>query len=188
MDPGADAERESRLNQPRAQTTLGFALGASIFLVALLAVFLFVPGIIGPFVDGGQEQLVASNRVASTLAGGMLGDPATPHRLDTDCTRAFFNESQAVPCHFDHAESLQEMVGLSDSGQVNVTLSGNISAPDGPHQLCWDSGGLVEADDGSCSSHMSIGNAAPDGVGSTVASRRIVTVDGTQVELQVETW
>lgn len=175
----------------RGQTTLDFAVGVSLFLLALMAVFLFIPGTIGPFVQGGQEEIVSSNRVASSLSEGLLGDAATPHILDTACTVDFFGGAAATGCNFGSG-TLTESLGLTDRQRVNVTLQANLSADgDGADILCWDGSGFHEVDVG-CSGGtnvvMSRGEAAPTAFGTAVTARRIVSVNQTQVTLLVEMW
>jgi hypothetical protein len=74
----------------RAQTTLDFAVGMSIFLIAVAFVFSFTPSLLEPFEGGGTEDSVTANRVASQLVEGTLADPDTPYVLDKACTTAFF--------------------------------------------------------------------------------------------------
>lgn len=62
----------------RAQTTLDFAIGISVFLLAVVFVLAFAPGMLDPFTGSAGEKRVASNRIADALSQGMLGDPADP--------------------------------------------------------------------------------------------------------------
>jgi hypothetical protein len=77
-------------SRSRAQTTLDFAVGMSVFLIAVAFVLSFTPNIIAPFAESGTEDSVTANRVASQLVEGTLADPDTPYVLDKACTVAFF--------------------------------------------------------------------------------------------------
>jgi len=186
--------RSGRSRRQRGQTNLDFAVGTSVFLLSLVAVFVFVPGMIGPFTGGGQEHTVTANNVADRLSQGSLGDPETPHVLDTECAVDFFDGVANDDCGYD-GSTLQERVGIRDRQNVNVTLRGNVTggAGDGSNDLCWDAGteSLVEADDGgtgSCSVRLSVGGTPPSGAGTSVTARRIVSIEGTDATMIVEVW
>jgi hypothetical protein len=173
----------------RGQTTLDFAVGVSVFLLALLAVLLFIPGTIDPFTEGGQDNIVSANRVASSLSEGLLGDPATPHVLNATCTDAFFEDTAPSYCLFAGA-SLTERVGLSSSTGVNVTIRSNLSTDaDGADLLCWTGSALAEQDNcGAGDTVFRIGDSPPEDFGTTVSARRIVDIEGTDATLLVEVW
>jgi hypothetical protein len=176
----------------RAQTTLDFAVGVSLFLVALAIVFSFIPGTLGLFTDGGQADIVASNRVATSLSEGLLGDPGSPHLLNTTCTVAFFSGVNPSGCRFE-GTNVSQRVGLNPRQTVNITLQGNLTADDdGIELLCWDPGnGVVEADTSDCAGAtdlLRIGPPSPTSYGMTVSSRRVVEFNETDVTLLVEVW
>lgn len=87
-------------DQSRGQTTLDFAIGMSVFLIAVAFVISFVPGLLDPFSGGGTEDTVTANRVATALAEDVLvEDTAEPYVLDRACTILFFapEHSDGVP-------------------------------------------------------------------------------------------
>jgi hypothetical protein len=86
-ESGPDASDAGR---DRAQTTLDFAVGMSIFLLTVAFVFTFAPNIAEPFSDSGTENTVVADRAASQLVAGTLADPDRPYVLDKACTMAFF--------------------------------------------------------------------------------------------------
>ncbi len=86
-ESGPDASDAGR---DRAQTTLDFAVGMSIFLLTVAFVFTFAPNIAEPFSDSGTENTVVADRAASQLVAGTLADPDRPYVLDKACTIAFF--------------------------------------------------------------------------------------------------
>jgi hypothetical protein len=172
----------------RGQTTLDFAVGVSIFLLALTSVLLFIPGTISPFVDGGQEEIVTANRVADSLSEGLLGDPKTPHVLNETCTQDFF-EGASSDCRFT-GNNLTERIGVRNTQLVNVSIQSNVSASDsGNEVLCWTSGdNLIERDEGSCDVVAAAGSTPPARSGTTVAARRVIDLNGTDATLVVEMW
>lgn len=172
----------------RAQTTIDFTIGISIFLVVLAAVFLFVPGTLQPFTQGGQEDIVSVNRVTDDLAEQSLAENGTPHILNGTCTNAFFDSTDSS-CDF--GGTVQENTGVRDLKQINVTIQGNVSPRSGTTKiLCYDAsedpGDKLE--NPSCSgTRLAIGNRAAE-TGSSVTSRRVVELDGFDVFLVVRVW
>jgi hypothetical protein len=189
--PGYD-QGPMTAGRARGQTTFDFAIGVSIFLLALTAVILFIPGTLGPFTQGGQEDIGAANRMAASLSGGLLGDPARPYTLNETCTDRFFRNATSGSCRFQGA-TLNERVGADAHQKVNVTIRSNLSSDaDGSDILCWDGNAndLVEIDDNCDSAYteLKIGNTPPTSSGTSVTARRIVQMEGTQVSLVVEVW
>ncbi|GGL58719.1 DUF7287 family protein [Halocalculus aciditolerans] len=79
----------------RAQTTLDFAIGISVFLVAIALIFTFTPTLFTPFTGGGSAETVAADRAADQLAMETLADPDHPYLLDESATQSFFSGSAA---------------------------------------------------------------------------------------------
>lgn len=172
----------------RGQTTIDFAVGVGVFLIAVVFVLGLFPGLLQPFTSGPQEETVAADRSADNLAAGLLGDPTTPYVLDLECTDAFFEDTSPSECRFA-GDDLHERMGLGSRQRVNVSIRGNVTGPDGKDVLCEDGGGgLVEADDGSCSTAFRTGDTPPTGTGSVVVARRVVSIDGTDATLEVRVW
>lgn len=174
----------------RAQTTLDFTVGVTVFLLVVATVFMFVPGLLQPFASGGQEDLVTANRVADNLAENALGDPSTPYVLNTTCTEAFFDDREVTGCQYDGA-TLEERVGVLDRQFVNVSLRGNVSAPDARQTdevLCWDEPNQQFDEDCSGGESLAIGDPVDEAPQSSVSARRIVELDGRDVSLVVEVW
>lgn len=196
---GVDNRQVHSADTARGQTTLDFTVGVSIFLLVLISIFLFVPGTLEPFTQGSQEEIVTVNRVADQLSEGQLGDPATPHILDTSCTVAFFQDTSPADCRFS-GPNLTARVGVKPRQNVNVTIEGNVTetSDDGADLLCWDKepgpNRLIERDEGAsdpakdCDTLLAIGPTAPDSAGTSVTSRRVVTINGTNTRLIVEMW
>lgn len=172
----------------RGQTSLDFAVGASILLISLIAVFVVISGTLSPFTLGGQEDIVVTNRVASSLSEGLLGDPANPHVLNTTCTVDFFTGGAAATgCRYSDPP-LTERIGVKDWKRANITLKSNLS-DDGTKlkTLCWDDGNdrFLEKGDADCDSDMHVGESALSDGGSSVTARRIVSIDGIDATLTV---
>ncbi|MEF8780968.1 MAG: hypothetical protein V5A46_09850 [Haloferacaceae archaeon] len=155
----------------RAQTTLDFAIGAGVFLVAIAFVVAFVPGMFVPF--DADTGTITANRVADSAASDVLGDPAEPRALDTECTDGFFEQmnggSSTDACRFDeNATGPDEVFGVSD--RLNVTIE---------HR-----NGTAVVRDGQA---LSAGPDPDDG--RTVATvRRTVLLDGESKQLLVRVW
>lgn len=184
--------------RPRAQTTLDFAIGISIFLLIVLFVFVFIPGTLDPFTVGAQEQTVTSDRVADSLSEGLLGDPATPYVLDRYCTVAFFAEAPdgdpPGACRYS-GDDLQDWVGVKSRQSLNITVSGNTTAAiDGSNVLCWDEDAASLAETGSGSpcvssdTRLTAGDAPPTDNAATVIARRVVHLAAQDVTIRVVMW
>jgi hypothetical protein len=118
--------RDSSRGAERAQTTIDFAIGASIFLLVVAFVFAFTPGALTPFTEVEQPQ--SADRAASNLVGGALGSPDSPYLLDTTCTVQFFDHfgndaDVTADCRFDdEADSINKALGLAAVHNVNVSI------------------------------------------------------------------
>lgn len=178
----------------RGQTTLDFAIGMSVFLITVAFVLSFTTGLTDPFMDGGQSHPVTADRVADTLAGGMLGEYAEPSVLDDECTTAFFGGPNPGDCNFDPSTPLRERVGVEGrpagtGPAVNVTVRGTLGSG-GTALLCRDtgSGTIVEAGTQSCDVPYRIGDTPPGGTESVVVARRTGSIDGYDAVLLVRVW
>lgn len=179
----------------RGQTTLDFAVGVSLFLIVFISVFIFVPGTLQPFAEGGQEEIVSANRVADSLSESVLGDPATPHVLNTTCTVSFFKGNTTKGCAFGGGD-VSERIGVNDRQFANVRLLSDLDGDGDDAVLCWDSDGdsgagqFVEGspDCDSGEIRLEAGGNPPQGSGTAVQARRIVQIRETNATLIVELW
>lgn len=108
----------------RGQTTLDFATGAGVFLLAVAFVFAFVPGMFQPF-DGGGDGTLVADRAASTLAADLLADPGEPYVLNETCTHAFFDPGASRPdgCRYvANASDLNHALAIGTTRRTNVTI------------------------------------------------------------------
>ena len=143
----------------RAQTTMDFAAGVSIFLVTVAFAFAFVPGIITPFTGTGVGDPVTANRLADDLASDRLADADAPYVLDRERTEAFFA----------NGTDLADRVVLPAFRSVNVTLQNGTDTA------------TVDGDPATA------GQPVPSTADVTVAWRS-VSLDGQRLELVVKVW
>lgn len=174
----------------KGQTTLDFAIGISVFLVVIIFIFSFAPGILSPFTVTGQSDAVTVDRVADQLSQDTLGSPDRPHLLDRGCTVSFFdrefNETPVLAdqCRYGDAP-LNDQVGLSEPMSVNVTLTGNLSGGSESVQLYWDSDDRTLVDDSESGDvRLAIGDE-PDERRATTTATRVVRLHGEDVTLRV---
>lgn len=186
-----DARSDDDALRDRGQTTLDFTIGMTVFLIVLIAVLMFIPGTLSPFTQGSQDDIVSVNRIADGLSEGLLGDPATPHVLNTTCTVAFFDDRDESYCRYS-GSSLNERVGLVPRHRVNVTVQTNLTTDPGEELVCWDAANdeLVASSDPACDASdtaFTIGES-PEYATDTVTARRVVTIDGNDTTMIVEVW
>ncbi|WP_332898686.1 DUF7287 family protein [Haladaptatus sp. CMSO5] len=166
----------------RAQTSMDFLVGMSMFLIIVIFVLSFVPGIIAPFNDNVQEDTVTVDRVATQLSKGMLGSNAEPYILNAQCTADFFDASvvgNPNDCNFDpdrNNASVSERFGLSNTQQLNITIERDTDG-DGDREIV-SSGGIL----------LKEGRSPPTSTASVVVARRVVYLDGQDVSLVVRMW
>jgi len=154
-------------HERRGQTTLDFAVGASVFLLATAFVFAFVPGMIQPFA-GQQSHAISADRAAEQLSADLLAHPAEPYVLDASCTKAFFAGSTDVSCRFDSA-SPQTALGAPSTLELNISIE--------------NSSGTAALD----GQRLSTGEPLPSDQGVRTA-RRTVHLEGAPYTLFVRVW
>ena len=173
----------------RAQTTIDFAVGISVFLLAVAFVFAILPGTLDPLLDSAQEETVAVDRVADHLAKQALATPSNPYVLNLACTTYFFGGPSASDCGFS-GDNLHDRLGLRDDIEVNVQLLGDGPDDDStPDVLCNDGAGNVgeKGDLDTCSTEFSAGDS-PDETGSIMVARRVVSISGIDATMRVRAW
>lgn len=210
--PSAVCERPLPDGRMRAQTTLDFAIGIGVFLVVVVFVLAFAPGMLDPFTGGAGEKRVASNRVADTLSQGMLGDPVDPYVLDVGCTVAFFdpvnndgsttNDAWEGGCRYERTNDLNARVGAAGRPagtgfDLRVRILGEDADGDGSLDvLCWDAAttAVVPESHADCDTGdvvLEVGSTSPTKTGTVVVARRGVYLpqdEGTDATLVVEVW
>ncbi|RYJ13407.1 hypothetical protein ELS19_05130 [Halogeometricum borinquense] len=181
---GRETERECRHERKqeheRAQTTMDFTVGISIFLLVVVFVVAFVPGIFEPF--EGADQTQTADRLGTSLASDALGEPGTPAALNATCTWSFFRQMQTgtdttADCGFDATtDTVAATLGVTDVA-VNVTV--------------FDDGSVAELDspDGIAGTKRELRAGPPVPTSRGVATaRRAVLLDDRTRQLVVRVW
>jgi hypothetical protein len=106
----------ARRGRDRGQTVQDFAIGASVFLLTIAFVFVFIPTLFTPFedeVDPGLDSQV--DRVASAIVdeGSIDGKP----------NRMTNSTAEAAIIATGSGADLQNAYGLPSTSQVNVTVT-----------------------------------------------------------------
>ncbi|WP_049937026.1 DUF7287 family protein [Haloplanus natans] len=157
----------------RAQTTLDFAVGVSLFLGVVVLAFAFMPSMFAPFeTDTGAEFVVADRAADRLSADALVESPADPSVLDADCTADFFDADGTAPptCRYDDdAAALRPALGLDGNVRVNVTVR--------------DDAGIRTLD----GTRLAAG-PSPTTVDDTVVATRVVLLDDQQNRLYVRVW
>jgi len=190
---GADPRRagSDERRGERGQTTLDFALGMSIFLLSLVFVVAFVPGMLEPFSGGAQSETPAVNRVADDLTQRTLSNASAPYVLDETCTVELFTAGVPAECRYD-GTTLSDRVGVLERSPVNVTIRGDLDDSGADSVLCWDTsvvgGQLAERGASGCGPLLSGGSNPAGSGGRTVSARRVALLDGRDVTVEVVMW
>lgn len=194
--------RSSRPTERRGQTTLDFAIGVSVFLVAVAFVLAFVPGMVQPFEANTQEEMAVADRVATQLATGSLGG-TDPYVVDAGCTVDFFRQDATgePDCPFkendlDAGGTLPGRLGVASKHDVRVRIQSDLDDDGGHQTLCWDGekGQVVEQSDPACDGGtgdvvLEIDTGTPpDATGSVNTGERVVSLRGYDVRLLVQVW
>jgi len=142
----------------RAQTVQDFAVGISIFLLVVGAVFLMFPSLFTPYEQAISDEGPDSqaDRIGMLIADNVSDGEAT-NELTEEELEYWFEKSDG---------DLQDAVAVSSSTQVNVTLTTMNATNEGP----------IDLDDGAFSVDKAA--AGPDpGDRDTSTAARIVTVE-----------
>jgi len=178
----------------RGQTTLDFATGASLFLLAVLFVFAFVPGILSPFTATAQEETVTANRAADVLTKDLLASPGESYLLDGECTAVLLGGLVDPGCDF-RGSTLNARLGIAGEQSINITVRGSPGAG-GDELLCWNTTTqtIVNASSSArCSVSTDIRltretDSLARSSGSVITARRIVAIDGHTATMEVRVW
>ncbi|WP_435063959.1 DUF7287 family protein [Halobaculum sp. EA56] len=177
---GNDASRTRPSVRERAQTTIDYAVGVSVFLLVVAFVFSFAPSLTTPFTGDATDAVVVADRGADRVAADLLvDDPARPAVLNATCTAAFFDTAGpdlSGDCRYDtDASDLKGSLGVvSPARTANVTVVGDA--------------GIAELPDGGGNDvTLAAGPDPPRGAEVSVA-RRAVLLDGADATVVVRVW
>ncbi|WP_435360350.1 DUF7287 family protein [Haloarchaeobius sp. DFWS5] len=152
----------------RAQTTQDFAVGISVFLLAVAFTFGFLPSLLTPFGSPmGDDITSKSDRVAATLIEDHNVD-GEPRTLNNSSLESFLASNPS-------GDELREYFGLRATADVNITVV-NVTASGPPYQE------LLNATGG----NMTAGDSYRDQTPAASTTRIIVVTGGhCDVECQV---
>ena len=157
----------------RAQTTIDFVIGISLFLIVTAFVIAFIPTIFTPFES--TEGPGTADRIATSLATDRLGDPANPYTLNQRCTNAFFEQLNGgdpgpAECLYNTtANTTAELFRLDATRNLNVTIR-------------YANGSIVDT-----GVRFAAGPTPPDTT-SVSSATRAVSLSGETRRLLVRTW
>lgn len=191
----------------RAQSTMDFAVGISLFIVAVASVFILIPGVGGSMAATDPETTPLANRVVSQLVGSTIGTAGPDPRLGLPCTLEFFRATPtgSPSCRFDQSvavpdqkdPALLDRLGLHTRQRVGVRLRGDPDGDGSRTVLCWDGDAaqVVAPGDPGCDPGTASDRRLdittgprPDGSRSIAVSERVVTLAGTDATLEVHAW
>jgi len=153
------------MSRDRGQTAQDFAIGVSVFLLAVLFVFAYLPSTLASSdAEIEQRAYTADRLTASVFANVTAADGA--NRLNETRTRQFFTR------HDDDA-ALRANYSLPTTASANVTLE-------------TLQGVTVTLDEGGPPITAAAGDTYAGQVGATTT--RIVWLDGTRYRLVVRVW
>ena len=200
---------DARSRDRRGQTNLDFVVGVSLFIVAVIFVWLFLPNLFAPFAgDDVHSDGVAAERAANTLANDLPSNGSDMAHVDQDCLVAFFEGPRNdAGCGFDNSTTLAERVGLRANTPLNITIQGDVDGDGNKSTLCWTGepggissqyglnvpmGGLNETGPPCVSPHSGkfplTAGGQPGSNTQTNVARRAVIIDGQRATIVVRTW
>ncbi|MFO7926580.1 MAG: DUF7287 family protein [Halobacteriota archaeon] len=167
------------ISTTRGQTTLDFAVGTGVFLLAVLFVVTYAPTMFDPFAGGSGTELIVADRAATTLSSDLLAaSTSDPGILSAGCVAEFFEvdadeatcEAGASFTDFDGALSL-------DGRSADVTIHDLSASASDPADPDWTDGGdeLHRSSDGSTPTDIAV-------------ATRTVSIDDQQYRLTVRVW
>jgi len=185
-------EAGRRSASDRAQTPIDFAVGASVFLLALGFVIAFVPTVFDPFAGAATASPVVSDRIAAGLAGDLLAaSPTEPGVLSPVCTVAYFegDEGNATlagtpGCHPGTANDTAAEFGIDDDVLVVVHAMGESDPVGNASTLSIDTRYGTHTVD----LRRSTSDTVRIDRGGVSVSQRLVSIEGTQYRLTVWVW
>lgn len=169
------------LSDERGQLVQDYALGISLFLITMAFVAVFIPNLLTPFSDVGDEgELIKTERTADHLLDRVLVEQTdqTFAVLDRQCTAAFFSGTVEPECPRgdEYGEGMSEFFGLRDFDNVNITVvepdTGNIAT-------VTDSTGTT--------TELRRGDSPPEQQSQSILRRKAI-IDGDVVRLRVVVW
>lgn len=181
-----DGERRSD-GSGRGQTNLDFVLGVSIFVIAVVFVWLLVPNLFGTFTtEATHGESLAADRAANRLAMDALANTPGQTEINEECVAAFFDgTASSQGCGFDNSDSLSDQLGLDSHQSINVTIefaNGTV--------MCWNGPDEEGFSAPPCPSDgQLLARGTQDGSNSDVSvAQRVVSIDDQRAVIVVRVW
>ncbi|MBP2252142.1 hypothetical protein J2754_002483 [Halarchaeum solikamskense] len=129
----------ARNTRDRAQTTLDFTIGTSVFLVTLVLVFATAPGLLSPFAGGNVATSTVADRIANDLVQDELAAPDEPYALGGDVDARLTNATLSAPgtvsvnVTVTNASGVVASRGPSVSPNADTSVAWRVVTVDGEH-------------------------------------------------------
>ncbi|WP_306055575.1 DUF7287 family protein [Natronococcus wangiae] len=101
----------------RGQTPFDFMLGFSIFIMAVVFIFMMAPGLITPFSEGQSADPLFADRTADYLSESKLVDSPATAELNTTKADEFFDQNN---------DELYSSIGADEHMRVHVEIEGPV--------------------------------------------------------------
>lgn len=168
----------------RGQTTLDFAVGAGVFLLAIAGVIVGMSAFFDPFVGVQSQTLTVADGSAAQLAEGVLAvDGAEPGVLSGPCTVAFFTADDALADDHGCMNGTTDFASALGIEGYNAEIV--IHEPTDP--VTQEATVQLPVDGTTYTVDLRRANSASVPTDVSVA-RRIVSLDGTIYRLTVRVW
>ncbi|MFB6201995.1 MAG: hypothetical protein ABEI98_08285 [Halorhabdus sp.] len=174
----------------RGQTNLDFVVGVSLFIVAIVFVWMFLPNLFAPFTASGSHgDTVTADRAANRLASGTPGHGTGPSTVDESCLVAFFDDSYTdLRCGFDASAPIAQRLGLLSNTPVKVTVKSDIDGDGNKSILSWNKNTLGNAFTEGSGDVTLVDGGKPGSSSEIAIVRRAVSIDGQEATIIVKTW
>lgn len=125
-----------------AQTSVDFLLGASIFLLAFIFVFAFIPGMFAPFQSNSDELTMTADRIAATLSENVLVQNGSGTVLPGILNRSCIDSFKAAMNDPVQNQQVRSTLGLNASVSGLYDLEVIIEEQDNPTPVVISHGAL----------------------------------------------
>jgi hypothetical protein len=126
----------------QAQTSVDFLLGASIFLLAFIFVFAFIPGMFAPFQSNSDELTMTADRIAATLSESILVQNGSGTVMPGILNRSCIDSFKAAMNDPVQNEQVRNTLGLNASASGLYDLEVIIDEQDNPAPIVISHGAL----------------------------------------------
>lgn len=167
----------------RGQSSVDFVIGIGVFFLAFSFVVVLLPDLLSPFAN--QAGPAVTDQAIGALAGGQLAADRVG-RLDETCVEEFLIDESGTSCSFDAGDPSTTIAGIPDKYSLNVTLERNDTAAPGTEVVCYNGTAVLACSTGG--DPLVRGRSPPTDSRSVWTARRVVSVDGETLWLNVRVW